>query len=108
MTAQKVLDKIEEYIREHDNLIYSFEFTKEDIEIIKSALAKQISKRPISKTDEIFGDAIIICPNCENSGLVNPVAHSGKTFNYCPKCGQRLNNEHYAIDIEDLLFFINN
>ena len=53
-----------------------------------SALEKQIPKKPIGKIDPMFGDSCIVCPNCENTVIVNPFTHS--IFKHCPNCGQAL------------------
>lgn len=58
----------------------------EDLAI--KALEKQIPKNPIGKIDPMFGDSYIVCPNCENTVIVNPFTHS--IFKHCPNCGQAL------------------
>ena len=52
------------------------------------ALKKQIPKKPIGKIDPVFGDSCTVCPNCENTAIVNLLTHS--MFNHCPNCGQAL------------------
>ena len=53
------------------------------------SLEKQIPKKPIGKTDPMFGDVTTVCPNCGNGGLVNPFVRN-RVYGYCPKCGQAL------------------
>lgn len=54
----------------------------------EEALEKQIPKKPIDKIDPMFGDISVVCPNCENTAIVNPFTHS--IFKRCPNCGQAL------------------
>ena len=57
-------------------------------EVAIEVLEKQIPKNLIGKTDPMFGDSYIVCPNCENTVIVNPFTHS--IFKHCPNCGQAL------------------
>lgn len=52
------------------------------------ALKKQIPEKPIGKIDPMFGDISVVCPNCENTAIVNPFTYS--IFKRCPNCGQAL------------------
>lgn len=56
--------------------------------VCKEALEKQIPRKPLGKTDPMFGDICIVCLNCENTGIVNPFTH--RVFKHCPNCGQAL------------------
>lgn len=53
------------------------------------AVEKQIPKKPIGKTDPMFGDVMTVCPKCGNANLVNPFVRS-RVYDYCPNCGQAL------------------
>lgn len=56
---------------------------------IDETLEKQIPKKPKGKTDPMFGDTTIVCPNCGNANLANPFDIS-RVYDYCPNCGQAL------------------
>ena len=84
MTAKEAL----EYFKRRKEQIGLNDRVQQAEDLAIKALEKQIPKKPIGKTDPMFGDSYIVCPNCENTVIVNPFTHS--IFKHCPNCGQAL------------------
>lgn len=57
------------------------------LSIAQKALLKQDVKRVVPKTDPMFGDIAMCCPNCSTTNIVNI---NGGYYKYCPQCGQKL------------------
>lgn len=96
MTAQKKLEVLQntlwDVIQSQDGRNPAYE--RNQVESLKAAifaLEKQMPKKPIGKIDPMFGDSCIVCPNCENTAIVNPFTRS--KFKHCPNCGQALDWE---------------
>lgn len=97
MTPQEVIKQIEDVLSStvHYDETIDYQLTTDDVDWIenaKSALEKQIPKKPKGKTDPMFGDTTIVCPNCGNANLAN-LFDISRVYDYCPNCGQALDWE---------------
>lgn len=84
MNIQEIIESINYCLKCDNDRIPT---TQKDLQTIKEALEKQISKKPIEK--EVIGASMTgykyrgQCPKCSSTVLQY-------TGNYCPKCGQAL------------------
>ena len=101
MTRQKAMDKIEEIlcsaVRSDNSIAYQLDTDDCDwIEMAKSALEKQIPKKPftetvnrgISASGEYDIDFNYLCPNCKT--VVGDYETDDAFYKFCPECGQAL------------------
>lgn len=90
MTIQKAMDNIEEIlcsaVRSDNSIAYQLDTDDCDwIEMAKSALEKQIPKKPIEARRWLYDNGLI-CPVCSCSIYK-------LSFSYCPNCGQKIDWE---------------
>lgn len=55
---------------------------------------KETPKKPVVIQDDIFGDYHLVCPNCEEGGIIIATRTDGKLYPRCPFCGQKLEGEN--------------
>lgn len=55
---------------------------------------KETPKKPVVIQDDIFGDYHLVCPNCEEGGIIIVTRTDGKLYPRCPFCGQKLEGEN--------------
>ena len=90
MTPQRVRDNFVQNLAEN---AYLNMCTTEEMNIVISALEKQIPKKPEQGTTNAF---IYVCPNC--GGPVGSLEVEEIWCDFCPKCGQAIDN---ALDWSD-------
>lgn len=85
MTLEEALNAIDIAIAEVE-WCYPMEYA-EAFEMAKEVIEKQIAKKPMKviKGDKNLPDGFALCPVCRD--------WVGSTFNYCTKCGQKLDWE---------------
>jgi hypothetical protein len=101
MTIQRVLDNIEEIlcsaVRPDNSIAYELDTNDCDwIEMAKSAIEKQIPKKPITETinrgisalGEYDIDINYLCQNCLT--VVGDYKTNEAFYKFCPECGQRI------------------
>ena len=79
MNAQEALETIKYEVNEEGHCGY----IEDELRLAMTALEKQISKKPISNSHDMFGIKCCICPVCH--------CHVYSTSNdFCHRCGQAL------------------
>ncbi len=109
MTIQKAMDNIEEilcsFVRDDNSIDYELDTDDFNwIEMAKSALEKQIPKKPITETvnrgisasGEYDIDFNYLCPNCNT--VVGDYETNDVFYKFCPECGQALD---WSSEVED-------
>lgn len=94
MTLQEIIESIN-YCLECDN--DRIPTTQEDLQIIKKAIEKQISKKPIidNRNTHYIDYKDYICPCCKKRIItkIDGDFISGRKQKYCDNCGQALDWE---------------
>lgn len=63
------------------------------LEMLQELVDKETPKKPVEIQDDIFGDYHLVCPNCEEGGIIIATRTDGKLYPRCPFCGQKLEGE---------------
>ena len=89
-----LLNKLHKYIDEEEYKYESPYITKADVEVIITALEKQIPKKPIMKPYfDDMEEEYLCCPTCGEI-LTDRIPMDNKDFYFhCLDCGQKLNWE---------------
>ena len=77
------IERAIEEIKEHRDLFYVTEISKDSCDIAISALEKQIPKKPLQQQLNVNKDLIGLCPVCKEMWVI-------KYKEYCANCGQKL------------------
>ncbi|MBD8943366.1 MAG: hypothetical protein EGR79_00490 [Ruminococcaceae bacterium] len=112
MTIQKAMDNIEEilcsFVRDDNSIAYELDTNDCNwIEMAKSALEKQIPKKPITETinrgisasGEYDIDINYLCSNC--LAVVGDYEANEAFYKFCPECGHALGWEEAVMAIEE-------
>lgn len=62
-------------------------------EFLADLADKETPKKPVVIQDDIFGDYHLVCPNCEEGGIIIATRTDGKLYLRCPFCGQKLKGD---------------
>lgn len=79
-------ETVGEYESDTDVLYNAFES-------LKNLASKETPKKPVEIQDDIFGDYHLVCPNCEEGGIIIATRTDGKLYPRCPFCGQKLKGD---------------